>query len=163
MELLDKTPVTTAMIKSWTRHDPTLAKVTQYIQLGWPDSVPDHLKPFKYRSQELTIQEGCVLWGNRVIIPPQGRNQLLVELHDSHPGISRMKALARTYFWWPGLDNDIIEQVRDCNNCQVNNNRAPLAPLQPWQRRTTPWSRIHVDYAGPIKGQHAQQLGVMNN
>jgi len=35
------------------------------------------------------------------------RNELLQELHDIHPGISRMKALARSYALWPNMDSDI--------------------------------------------------------
>ena len=38
--------------------------------------------------------DGCILFGSRVLVPPPGRKQLLFEVHQGHPGISRMKSLA---------------------------------------------------------------------
>ena len=71
-------------------------------------------------------------------------------VHEAHPGISRMKALARMYVWWPGLDKDIEESVRLCRECHVNQASPPVAPLHPWQWPSRPWSRLYIDYAGPI-------------
>ena len=61
-----------------------------------------------------------------------------------------MKALARMYVWWPGLDKDIEESVRLCRECEINQASPPVAPLHPWQWPSRPWSRLHIDYAGLI-------------
>ena len=42
-------------------------------------------KPYQVRQTELSIEEGILLWGSRVVIPPQGRDVLLQELHEGHP------------------------------------------------------------------------------
>ncbi len=119
---------------------------------GWPDRVPEDLKPYANRKLELSIHDGCVLWGSRVIVPPQDRQQTLVELHGGHPGCSRMKALARMFCWWPGMDSEIEELVRQCRGCQLDRPGPPVSPLQPWQWPSRPWSRVHIDYAGPFLG-----------
>ena len=49
------------------------------------------------------------------------------ELHESHPGISRMKSLARGYVWWPGLDQQLEQQVHTCAPCQQSRNKPPTA------------------------------------
>ena len=81
-----------------------------------------------------------------------------------------MKALARQYVWWPGLDKDIEEKVQCCSNCQSNRFSPPVAPLHPWEWPSHPWSRIHLDFAGPFLGHmflimvdaHSKWIEVVN-
>ena len=54
------------------------------------------------------------MWGMRVLIPKKLRTKLLSELHIDHPGATRMKSIARSYMWWPGLDKDIENMARAC-------------------------------------------------
>ena len=49
----------------------------------------------------LTVDQGCILWGTRVVIPHKLRTNMLRELHETHQGITRTKQLARSYVWWP--------------------------------------------------------------
>ena len=58
------------------------------------------LVPFIRRINELWLQGYCVLWGTRVIFPEKLRMHILKELHSTYGGISRMKALARSYVFW---------------------------------------------------------------
>ena len=100
MNTINASPVLAKHIKSWTARDPVLSKVLEMVREGWTTgSVSEELSPYFHRSEELSTEGGCVLWGRRVVIPPQGRSQVLQELHESHPGISRMKSLARSFVW----------------------------------------------------------------
>jgi hypothetical protein len=54
-----------------------MARVFQYIQQGWPTESDPELEPYFSRRLELSSYEGCVLWGARVVIPPQGREAVL--------------------------------------------------------------------------------------
>ena len=130
-----------------------LARVLQYVQQGWPTHGDPDLEPYSARRLELSCYEGCVLWGTRIVIPPPGREAVLMELHEGHPGISRMKSLARMYVWWPGISADIEKSVRLCNSCQQQQSSPPLAPLHPWKWPTRPWARLHLDFAGPFEGK----------
>ena len=95
---------------------------------GWPDAVSPDLKPYQNRSKELSTLNGCVLWGARVIVPPQGRAAVLEELHETHPGCTKMKALARSYIWWPKMNKDIEDLVKKCRVCQESRASPPSAP-----------------------------------
>ena len=94
--------------------------------------------------------DGCVLWGARVVVPPPGKEQVVQELHETHPGSARMKGLARSYVWWPGMDADLEAKVRACAECQSSRPPPASAPLHPWEWPQKPWSRLHLDYAGPF-------------
>ena len=50
-----------------------------------------------------------------------------------------MKAVARSYFWYPGLDKDIEDCTRRCVSCQAVKNAPPAAPLHPWLWPAQPW------------------------
>ena len=124
------TNVTAEMIKKKTQVDPVLSLVYRYIQSGWPSVVDADMIPYKNRSDQLTIHHGCILWGVRVVVPPSLRSAMLTELHDTHPGMTRMKGLARSYVWWPKIDSDIEQTVSTCSVCQEM--RSEPAKAQVW-------------------------------
>ena len=108
---------------------------------GWPSTVCDaKLQLFYCWRDELCVDAGCVLWGSRLIVPPQGREEVMNVLHDSQPGIAHMKAIARIHIWWLKIDAALKERVQSCQVCQAP--RKVPAPLHPWEWPSRPWSRI---------------------
>ena len=144
IEGLRDSPISAAQVKSWTRRDPVLSQVYQYTLQGWPAEVEENLKLYWTRKSELSIHDG---WGNRIVVPLQGREMALKELHGGHPGVTRMKALARMFLWWPGIDKAIEYAVKHCSECQKNRPSPPVSPMQPWQWPTRPWARITQDHS----------------
>ena len=150
---MSSTCVSALHIKDWTTKDPLLSKVRRFIQLGWPNNVTEvPCKPYFSRKGELSVLDGCILWGTHVVISPPGRQLLLKELHQAHPGVTKMKALACSYIWWPNMDTDIETLVKTCTECQESRPSQPTTPLHPWEWPASPWSRLHIDFAGPYLG-----------
>ena len=85
---------------------------------------------------------------------------MLEELHDSHLGVVKMKALARSYVWWPNISGQLEELAKGCDGCQLNQRMPTKAPLHPWEWATAPWQRLHIDYAGPF--QNSMSLVVVD-
>ena len=151
LESIQTSLVTAAQIKKWTARDPILSKVLNYVLQGWPSKPDsDELRPFFHRKEELSIEDGCILWGHRVVIPPPGREKIVELLHESHPGMTRIKGIARSYVWWPGIDDVLEKKVRHCQSCQEHQRLPSKAPLHPWEFPERPWSRLHIDFAGPF-------------
>ena len=75
LEHLARVPLAASQIKSMTDCDLTLAKVKQFTQTGWPTTVSDEqLQPYWSKRNEINVEDGILLWGSRVIVPPQARN-----------------------------------------------------------------------------------------
>ena len=97
---LSTTIITAEHICSWTKKDPLLARVHHFIQSGWTQlKLEPDLQPFYNWQNELSVVDGCILWGSHVVVPVPGHQLILQQLHVTHPGISRMKGLAHSYVW----------------------------------------------------------------
>lgn len=154
MQQLDSTPISSAQVRDWTSKNPILSQVKSFVLSGWPEYLENsEFKPFFKRRNELSVEDGCILWGARVVIPPEGREKMLDELHEAHPGMTRMKGLARGYMWWPHMDDDIEGKVKSCSQCLEHQREPSKAPIHPWEMPNKAWSRIHIDYAGPFEGK----------
>ena len=153
MVQIETLPVTAGQLRNESRQDKELSKVMRYLQNGWPEMVTAELQPYEAKKTELTIENHTLLWGMRVVIPRKLQAKVLSELHQNHPGMSRMKSLARSHVWWPNIDRDIEACVRACECCQAIKQSIPLAPMQPWTWPERPWQRVHVDFAGPFLGK----------
>lgn len=77
---------------------------------------------------------------------------MLVELHSGHPGISKMKNLARYYVWWPKMDSALENQVKQCAVCQNSRKMPPSDPLHPWEWPDKLLSGLQFDYTRPFMG-----------
>ncbi|XP_062711283.1 uncharacterized protein K02A2.6-like [Aedes albopictus] len=148
-------PVTFEMVRSATKKDKFLQQVVAYINTGWPSikqiSDPD-LKTFHSRRESLSTVKDCIMFSDRIVVPAVFRSRILKQLHRGHPGIERMKSVARSIVYWPGIDEDIQDFVRRCSICASAAKSPPQVQPQPWSKAEGPWKRIHLDYAGPIDG-----------
>ena len=145
-------PVTAVQLQKVTQDDPILSRILCYTANGWPQEVGKVLLPYWREQQELTSESGSLLWGIQVLVPDKLHAKLLEELHCDHPGICCMKSVARSYFWWPGVDKAIEELAKSCQSCQAVKQAPAAAPLHPWIWPTRPWQRVHLDFAGPFQG-----------
>ncbi|KAK0149179.1 hypothetical protein N1851_010298 [Merluccius polli] len=87
LESSDITLVTADQVKAWTDEDPVLSRVREMVRDGWSSKPKgEEFAPYEVRKHELSIQNGCVLWGSRVIVPIPGQRDVMRQLHQCHPG-----------------------------------------------------------------------------
>ena len=119
----------------------------------WPN-YPSNSEEYRYYAKrtELSVEQGCLMLGMRVIIPKVLQKNVLETLHESHVGVTRMKMLSRSYVYWPSLDHDIVNLCQSCNQCVNKMKHPPKSTLHPWEFPKRPWHRVHLDFVGPFQG-----------
>ncbi|KAF2891987.1 hypothetical protein ILUMI_14186, partial [Ignelater luminosus] len=55
------------------------------------------------------------------------------ELHDTHIGVVKMKATARSTCYWKNIDKDIESLVRSCAACTQNQKDPKKVPIHQWE------------------------------
>ncbi|KIH57825.1 hypothetical protein ANCDUO_11982 [Ancylostoma duodenale] len=55
---------------------------------------------------------------HRIVVPTRFHSRVMTLLHEEHPGINRMKALARFFLYWTNITKDIENFFRECRSCQ---------------------------------------------
>ena len=128
--------------------DDTLAIVTQYVKHGWPDDkrkVHGPVTQYWPERGNLSIHDGLLLRGTRLVVPPSLRCDILRYLHDCHQGITKTRQNAASSVWWPGISRDIEKMVSDCVTCEKYR-RERIEPMKGTEFPQRPWSRVGVDF-----------------
>nr|VZI02037.1 unnamed protein product [Spirometra erinaceieuropaei] len=133
-------PVIAADIRRATEQDPILRQAIPYVQTCWlTTALAGDLRQLFLRRVSLSVVDSCLMFAGRVF-------------HAAHPGTSRMKSIARSFAYWPGIDGDIDDLVRRCSRCQQAAKMPSRQPPVPWEPPERPWSRVHIDFAGQLNG-----------
>ncbi|XP_064470186.1 uncharacterized protein K02A2.6-like [Ornithodoros turicata] len=148
------TVLSAKVVAQATSRDVIASNVRHILLSG--GKLPDvtNYRPYQRRFDQLSVQDDCILLGNRVVIPQELRAKVLDLLHESHPGVTKMKAVARSHVWWDTLDEDIAARVQRCMTCQEQQRESRRVPMTPWPFPERAWSRLHVDFAGPFKDHY---------
>lgn len=148
----EKLPIDAKFLRKTIGTDVVLSKVLLYAMTEWPDKVDESLKPYFIRKHEISVDNGLLFWGYRVIISEKCKDDLLSELHATHFGASKMKMLARQYFWYPKIDKELEELSKNCDVCRRNADNPNKAQLIKFEEAQKPLERVHIDFLGPFIG-----------
>lgn len=150
-------PVNARIIRQLSKKDSTLQEVYQLVKSGqWTKSIPKNtaLRDYFHRRENIYITQGVLMFGERIIVPSNLRSRVLRMLHRAHPGIVRMKKLARSFVYWPSIDSEIEKLVKSCDACAAVSKDPTKNTLCSWPLTNSPWQRVHADYAGPLNGKY---------
>jgi len=106
-------------IKLATERDATLTKLMTVIMSGWPQhkaSLPPAVTTYFSYRDELTVQDGLVLRGHRVVIPSSMRQEMKERLHVGHLGINSCIRRAQDMIFWPGMSKEIRQFIEVCDS-----------------------------------------------
>ena len=101
-------------------HDESLQLLKDAILNGWPEdksSLPTLVHPYFPYRDELTVQDGLIFRGERVVIPKDLRQRAKEGAHSSHLGIEGCLRRARECLFWPNMNADLEDYIEKCDVC----------------------------------------------
>ena len=126
-----------------TDSDEEMQLLIKYIQEGWPTSksqVASTVKQYYNYASELSVIDGLVCKGNRLVVPKSLRKEMLNLIHFNHLGKEKCKNRAREILFWPLMNkeiDDIVDNCAICNKYRKGNVKETLinreVPDGPWE------------------------------
>ena len=134
--------------------DNQLTRLSHYINTGFPcdkKNLPTDLQEFLNHREALSIENGLITCGNRIIVPNEMRAKMLQYIHEGHQGKERCLLRARNTVFWPKITYDIQELIERCIICQEHGKSQSIIgttqelPPFPWHTLATDifyWKRM---------------------
>ena len=143
------TAVTWNRVKETTKVDHQLQALISQISKGFPEKLEDmdpELSEYWRVKGELSVVDGVVLAGCRIVIPTVHRAAVLESLGAAHQGESAMHGRARSSVYWPGITADITASKKSCTTCWENAPSLQKNPPQEPRIPSVPFEMIVADY-----------------
>ena len=104
-------------IRIATQEDDELVLLKHTITQGWPSNtkeVPSVIQSYWTFREELTIEDGTILKGTRIVIPAKKQETVLKLIHEGHLGLNKCKLCAKETVYWLGLNDQLEKLVLNC-------------------------------------------------
>ena len=138
-----------AELRNKIANDPVMQKLIGAIKGGWTVSrklgAPE-LTPYYDKRSELIEDKGLVFLGERLLVPPSLRKEMLKQIHRSHIGIEGCLRRAREVLYWPLMNSEVKDFVSKCSICQSYKPDQCREELQPYPISSRPWSMLGADF-----------------
>ena len=133
-------------IRQHQQQDEACRLLVRYCQSVWPNKkkLPDRVRPYSSVTAELSVQNGLLPRGCRIVIPTAMRQDILKRLHTGHQGIVKCRERARQSVWWPGLSTQLIQLVKNCREC-CREQKQPAEPLIMSELPELPFQKVGTD------------------
>ena len=138
-----------------TAKDEELQILSDVIHEGWPEILSEAHKYDRRRRQVielywnsrdvLTIEDGLVYKGHRLVIPFKERSGVVKSLHESHIGIEGTLRRARDIVYWTGITAQLKDHLSRCGICNRYQPEQCKEPLKPHDVPNLPWEKVGVD------------------
>lgn len=135
-------------IRSATQTDKMLQTLSDTIQRGWPKNKKDTPKDIMHYysfQEELSVQDGIILRGERAVIPYSLQKDIIRRIHSSHLGVESCLRRARECIYWPGMNEHIKTFIQKCDICRALDTKQPRETLHPHQVEGRPWAKVGTD------------------
>ncbi len=131
-----------------TNSDSDLSLLREQIVAGWPDSpqkVPKCIRTYYNMKDFLSLEDGILFYGERMIVPQSLHQEYLERIHLGHLGITKGQNRAKESIFWKDMSKQIADYIGDCRECLINARSNAKEPMMPHQMATGPWQVVSSD------------------
>ena len=132
-------------LRDETAKDQSLQILMQVVLTGWPERkhlVPQEVQAYFSSRDELSVQDGLLFKGNRVVIPTSLRQSII---HSTHMGIEGSLRRAREAYYWPLMNAEVKDFISKCSICNTIKPDQCREELMPHELPERPWSKVGTD------------------
>ena len=153
-------------LRKSTVQDNQLTRLSRYINTGFPcdkKNLLTDLQEFWNFRDTLSIENGLITCGSRIIVPHEMRVEMLQYIHEGHQGKERCLLRARNTVFWPKITHDIQELIERCIICQEHGKSQSIIgttqeiPPFPWHTLATDifyWKRMDFLIVADVFSKH---------
>ncbi|XP_035658200.1 uncharacterized protein K02A2.6-like [Branchiostoma floridae] len=146
--LVKVTSVKLERIREETSEDEELQLLAQTVTQGWPEKRKETqaiIHEYWTIRDDISVEDGVLLAGSRMIIPKSMRAEVLEMIHQGHLGIEKCILRAKSAVYWPGMYKQIEKAVAACPTCQKHKNSQQKEEMMPTEIPSRPWQTVGMD------------------
>ena len=132
MQALKISPERLEQLQRCTGQDESLQTLKTAILSGWTaqrDQAPVNIREYWNYRDELSVHNGILFKGSRVLIPRVLRPEVTSKIRSSHLGIEACLRKARDSVFWPNMTGDVRDQVSQCSISSELQSKNPKEPM----------------------------------
>ena len=134
-------PISWETLQTATASDRDLTDLIWVIEEGPPldrNMIPPNIREYHQHMDNLSVIDGVVCLGDRIVIPTALRETCLSALHAAHQGTSGMTARAHSSIFWPKINAAIAQSRNTAQYATATRQARPTCQQLPPSTRSTP-------------------------
>lgn len=127
------------------------------------EHVPLEATRYFHIRDELSIQNGVIFRGERVVIPVALRSEIIQRVHPSHIGIEGCLRKACECVYWPGMNAQLKTFREKCSTCSTWGVRLQKETLRPHEAPKRPCEKRGTDLFQVNDGDYMVTVDYLSN
>ena len=108
-------------------------------------SMREDLKSYYTFREEMSVQDGLIFKGDRIVLPTSMQTEIKERLHSSHVGVQGCLRRARETVYWPNTNADIESYISRCSTCNSIQRSQAKEPMIAHAIPELPWQHVACD------------------
>ena len=99
--------------------DSVCSQLIKFSLTSWSEKhkLSGEVKKYWSVQDDLTVCDGLLLNGTRIVVPKQLQHETLCKIYHAHQGFERCRLRVMTSVWWAGVSSKMEDFIKQCSTC----------------------------------------------